>query len=79
MRTPRPSVDPFKNAYLLGIAARLHLDPHQVECNVRVSPSGGLLIDVRVNGRDPSGPEMTLISEYLEEAFHGVKPRVLDV
>ena len=76
MRTPKPTVDPNKNAYLLGIAARLHIDPHRVECNVRMGPGGGLLLDVRIDGRDPNGSEMRLISEYLEEAFHGIKPRV---
>jgi hypothetical protein len=78
MRTPRPSVDPYKNAYLLGIAARLHLEPQRVECNVRVGPTGGILLDIRIDGRDPTGAEETLIAEYLEEAFHGTKPRVLN-
>lgn len=77
-RIPKPHVDPNKNAYLLGIAARLSLDPHRVECNVRMGPGGGLLLDVRIDGRDPTGPEMMLIAEYLEEAFHGIKPRVVD-
>ncbi len=78
MREHKPTVDPFKNTYTMGIAARLHLDPHRVQCNVRVGQGGGLLLDVLIDGRDPSGPEMRLIEEYLEEAFHGIKPRVVD-
>jgi len=76
MRPPKPASDPNKNAYLLGIAQRLHVDPHRVECNVRIGHSGGLLIDVRLDGRDLTGPEQTLVTEYLHEAFHGIAPRV---
>lgn len=76
MRQHKPSVDPFKNAYLLGIAERLKVDPHRVDCQVRIGPGGGLLVDVAVDGRDPTGPEEKVIAEFLEEAFHGLKPRV---
>ena len=76
MREHKPSVDPMKNAYLLGIAARLKVSPDRVECNVRVGPGGGLLLDVRLDGRDLRGDEERLVTEYLQEAFHGIMPRV---
>jgi hypothetical protein len=78
MRIPKASVDPNNNAYLLGIAQRLKVDPHRVACNVRIGPGGGLLVDVAVDGRNPTGPEEKIIAEYLEEAFHGIKPRVVE-
>ena len=76
MRLPKPSVDPNKNAYLLGIAQRLRVDPHRVECNVRIGPSGGLLVDVRLDGKDLIPSEQRLVAEYLHEAFHGIAPRI---
>ena len=76
MKEHKPTVDPNKNAYLLGIAHRLGLDPHRVECDVRISPTGGLLLDVRVDGRGLDGLQERIVAEYLEEAFHGMKPRV---
>ena len=60
----------------LGIAQRLNVDPHRVVCDVRIGPSGGLLIDVNLDGRDLTGPQMKLVTEYLQEAFHGILPRI---
>jgi len=76
MREHKQPSDPNKNAYLLGIAQRLNVDPHRVVCDVRIGPSGGLLIDVNLDGRDLTGPQMKLVTEYLQEAFHGILPRV---
>lgn len=76
MRVPKPTQDPNKNAYLLGIAQRLKVDPHRVECNVRMGPGGGILLDVRLDGRDLTGEEERLAMEYLHEAFHGIQPRI---
>lgn len=76
MRAPKPSVDPNKNSYLIAIAARLKVDPHRVDCDVRIAPTGGLLIDVKVDGRDLRSDEEKLVVEYLQEAFHGILPRL---
>lgn len=72
-----PTSDPFKNAYLLGIAERLKVDPHRVECNFRINPKGGFLLDIRLDGRELSGPDERIVFEYLHEAFHDVRPVVV--
>jgi len=75
-RIPKPSVDPFKNAYLLGIAALLRVEPHRVRCDVTIGKGGGLVLNVTVDDRDLTGGEERLVLEFLHEQFHGVLPRV---
>jgi hypothetical protein len=70
--------DPSKNEYQVGIAHRLKVDPHRVNCAVRVGPKGGFLVDIQVDGRDLNGTEQRLVAEYLEEAFHGIAPKTVD-
>jgi hypothetical protein len=70
--------DPSKNAYQVGIAARLGVDPRRVGCQVRGGPTGGFHLDVSLDGKDLTGPQQRLVMEYLEEAFHGTKPTVID-
>jgi hypothetical protein len=70
--------DPAKNAYQVGIAHRLRVDPKRVNCIVSLNPKGGFLIDVAVDGRDLTGPEQKLVGEYLEEALHGLKPSIVN-
>ena len=69
--------NPFHSAYLLEIAARLKVDPHRVQCELAPRQGGGFLIDVAVDGRDLTGPEIRIVMEYLEEAFHGTPPRAI--
>ena len=70
--------DPNKNAYQVGIAHRLRVEPKRVNCFLRINPQGGFLIDVQVDGRDLNGVEQKLVAEYLEEALHGFKPTLVD-
>jgi hypothetical protein len=75
-RNYKGNANPYSNEYLIGISQRLSVDPHRVECQVRIGPGGGFLLDVRVDGRDLNSHEERLVKEYLEEAFHGLSPRV---
>lgn len=59
--------DPTKNAYQVGIAHRLRVDPRRVNCNVRAGQRGGFEIDVMVDGRDLNAVERRIVQEYLEE------------
>lgn len=63
------------DAYLRGIAEQLKVEPHRVECDVRVGNGGALLLDVLVDGQDLTGPEERIVAAYLSEAFPGVKTR----
>ena len=76
MREHKPNVNWDKNAYLIGIAHRLKVAPTRIDCNVKPSKTGGLLLEVLLDGRDLTGEQERLAMEYLEEAFHGIKPRV---
>ena len=67
--------NPFSSAYLLGIAERLKVDPHRVQCLLSPRKGGGFLMEVAVDGRDLTGQEERIVMEYLEEAFHGTPPR----
>ena len=69
--------DPSKNAYQVGIAHRLKVEPHRVNCILQVGPGGCFLIDVRMDGRDLNATERSLVDEYFEEAF-GPRPRIVD-
>ena len=69
--------DPTKNAYQVGIAFRLKVDPKRVNCIVRAASNGGFLIDVQVDGRDLNSSERRIVSEYFEEELHGLKPTVV--
>jgi hypothetical protein len=71
--------DPSKNAYQVGIAHRLQVDPLRVNVIVRANPNGGgFLIDVAVDGRDLNAVEQRMVAEYFEEAMYGLKPRIVD-
>lgn len=70
--------DPSKNAYQVGIAFRLRVDPRRVECRVSAAPGGGFLLDVRVDGRDLNAIERQLVDEYLHEEFHDIRPVIVD-
>jgi hypothetical protein len=74
----KPIDDPNTNAYRLGIAARLHIDPHRVQCVPSIGPDHSIHLGIRIDGRDPTGQENRLILEYLEEEFFGAKPRIVD-
>jgi hypothetical protein len=74
---PKITNDPSKNAYVLGIAHRLKVDPHRVVCRVRIGDTGGFLLDVMVDGRDLTPIEERLVVEYLQEEFHGILPNVV--
>jgi hypothetical protein len=70
--------DPQKNAYQVGIAYRLKVDPKRVNVIVRVNPNGGgMLIDVAVDGRDLNAQEAEMVRQYFEEEMHGVQPRIV--
>ncbi len=69
--------DPQKNAYQVGIAYRLKVDPKRVNVIVRANPKGGLLIDVSVDGRDLNAAEQRIVAEYFEEEMHGIKPKIV--
>jgi hypothetical protein len=69
--------DPSKNAYQVGIAFRLKVDPRRVNCIVRVNPKGGFLIDVQVDGRDLNATERRIVDEYFEEELR-MKPVIVD-
>jgi hypothetical protein len=75
-REHKPNVSWDRNAYTMGIAQRLKVDPWRVDCDFKVRPGGGFLFEIRVDGRDLTGAEESLVKEYLEEAFHGIKPRI---
>ncbi len=68
--------DPSKNAYQVGIAYRLKVDPKRVNVIVRAGPKGGFLIDVAVDGRDLNAAEQRLVSEYLEEEMR-LRPKIV--
>ena len=70
--------DPSKNAYQVGIAHRLKIDPKRVNCFLRVNPKGGFLIDVQVDGRDLNAAEQRIVAEFFEEEMHGLKPKIVD-
>ena len=70
--------DPRKNAYQVGIAYRLKVEPQRVNCIVRANPKGGILIDVAVDGRDLNAEEQRVVAEFFEEEMHGIKPRIVD-
>ena len=69
--------DPHKNAYQVGIAYRLKIDPKRVNVIVRVNPKGGVFIDVAVDGRDLNATEQRIVSEYFEEEMGGTPPRLV--
>ncbi len=69
--------DPKKNAYQVGIAHRLKVDPKRVNVIVRAGPKGGILIDVAVDGRDLNQTEQKIVAEYFEEEMHGVPPLIV--
>ena len=69
--------DPSKNAYQVGIAHRLKVEPYRINCILRAGFGGGFLIDVRVDGRDLNATERALVDEYFEEAF-GIRPKIVD-
>lgn len=64
--------DPTKNAYQVGIAHRLRVDPHRVNCHVRPGPMGRFLVDVLVDGRDLNAVERRIVQEYLEEEMRSL-------
>jgi hypothetical protein len=63
------TANPGKSQYLLDIAKRLGVDPHRVHCELGLREGGGFLIDVGVDGKDLTGPQIRIVMEYLEEAF----------
>ena len=69
--------DPSKNAYQVGIAFRLRVDPRRVNCIVRANPKGGFLIDVAVNGRDLNAVEQRIVQDYFEEEMK-LRPLIVD-
>ena len=69
--------DPRKNAYQVGIAYRLKVEPQRVNVIVRVNPKGGVFIDVAVDGRDLNAEEQRIVSEYFEEEMRGIKPQIV--
>lgn len=70
--------DPNKNAYQVGIAFRLKIDPKRVNVIVRSGPKGAVLIDVAVDGRDLNTQEQRIVAEYFEQEMHGVPARIVD-
>ena len=71
--------DPSKNAYQVGIAYRLKVDPTRVNCFVRMNPQGvGFLVDVQVDGRDLNAAEQRIVGEYLQEEMFGVPTTIVD-
>jgi len=69
--------DPSKNAYQVGIAFRLRVDPRRVNCIVRANPKGGFLIDVMVNGRDLNAVEQKIVQDYFEEEMK-LRPLIVE-
>ena len=69
--------DPHKNAYQVGIAYRLKVDPKRVNVIVRVNPKGGILIDVAVDGRDLTANEAEIVRQYFEEEIHGSPSQIV--
>jgi hypothetical protein len=63
------TANPGHSQYLLDIAKRLGVDPHRVHCVLKLREGGGFLIDVGVDGKDLTGPQIRIVMEYLEEAF----------
>ncbi len=68
--------DPIKNAYQVGIAHRLNIDPRRVNVIVRTGPTGGILMHLAVDGRDLNAVEKRLVDEYFAE--EGLEARVVD-
>ncbi len=68
--------DPRKNAYQVGIAFRLKVDPRRINCIVRANPKGGFLIDVAVDGRDLNATEAEIVKQYFEEEMR-LTPQVV--
>ena len=68
--------DPKKNAYQVGIAFRLKVDPRRVNCIVRAGSNGGFLIDVAVDGRDLNPTEQKIVAEYFEEEMR-LMPKIV--
>lgn len=70
--------DPKKNAYQVGIAYRLKVDPRRVNCIFRMNPEGGgFLIDVAVDGRDLNPTEAEIVRQYFEEEMYGAPSKVV--
>jgi hypothetical protein len=65
--------DPHKNAYQVGIAYRLKIDPKRVNVIIRPNPNGGIFADVAVDGRDLNAVEQRIVLEYFEEEMRGDK------
>lgn len=59
--------DPSKNAYQVGIAYRLKVDPRRVNVIIRTNPKGGVFIDVAVDGNDLNSTEAEIVRQYFEE------------
>lgn len=69
--------DPHKNAYQVGIAHRLNVDPKRVNVIIRVNPKGGVLIDVALDGRDLTAQQAELVRQYFEEDMNGAQPLIV--
>ena len=69
--------DPTKNAYQVGIAYRLKVDPKRVNVIIRNNPKGGILIDVAVDGRDLNAVEQRIVAEFFEQEMHGTVPQIV--
>lgn len=70
--------DPIKNAYQVGIAHRLKIDPKRVNVIVRTNPKGGMLVHVAVDGRDLNASERRLVDEYWRQEIPGSEPVIVD-
>jgi hypothetical protein len=69
--------DPIRNAYQVGIAHRLKVDPRRVNVIIRTNPQGGVFVDVAVDGRDLNATEQRIVEEYFTEELGGARPRIV--
>jgi hypothetical protein len=70
--------DPQKNAFQVGIAFRLKVDPRRVNCFVNPGEGGAFNIKVQVDGRDLNVIEQRIVDEYLQEQFPNISVRIID-